>query len=331
MKSASFKTCLRCDWEGDTDEARCPNCGVALYASARASSVPLEAARAGEPDSPRSDAVSPPGDAASEPPVRRPSPPLPRAKTLGWRSGSARSVRQLGPAAIVVVVLVIGAWFVSRDGRPTSPADVVGRSDAGNTGARSSVAPSSTALSLSTEGRSQLILGNVRLSFALPAAGWEAHDGVSMNKSSSGPQDAEAMIFWTSFPETDIAAPCTDALGSDVGGSAMRLAAAMTVAPGIEVVRGPSNVIVGEYPAKHAVLRVAFPRHPGCRPGFFFSWPTVEQGAFWSETFYGDTIEVWIVDVRGSLIVIEAATTPQADADLAREIRQVVASTRFAT
>jgi hypothetical protein len=47
------------------------------------------------------------------------------------------------------------------------------------------------------------------------------------------------------------------------------------------------------------------------------------------ETNVDDTIEVWVVDVVGQRLFIEAETTTQADSGLEQEIQQIVRSIRF--
>jgi hypothetical protein len=42
--------------------------------------------------------------------------------------------------------------------------------------------------------------------------GWERFGDISINKSTVGPQDAEAMILWTAFPDGEIVEPCADLL-----------------------------------------------------------------------------------------------------------------------
>ena len=108
-----------------------------------------------------------------------------------------------------------------------------------------------------------------------------------------GPQGAEAIVFWTVFPDADNALPCTRLLHPPVGPSAADLAAAVATAPGTELVTGPSDVTVGGRAAKRVALRV------------------------------------WIVDVDGTRLFIEAETTKQAGPDLEREIQQIVGSIRF--
>lgn len=180
---------------------------------------------------------------------------------------------------------------------------------------------------------------DVTFSFRAPTTGgWErfssiatdksAGGPISLNKSIVGPQGAEAIVFWTSFPAGDYADPCARLLSPKVGSSAADLAAAVSRAPGTELVTGPSNVTLGGRPAKHVTLTVR--ENVGCDPGFFYSWRLrdVYGGAFW-RTGVGDTIKVWIVDVDGTRLFIEAATTPQAVGGLKQEAEQIVESIRF--
>jgi hypothetical protein len=150
---------------------------------------------------------------------------------------------------------------------------------------------------------------------------------ISLNKSIVGPQDAEAIIYWTSFPDGDYADPCARLLARSVGPSAADLVAAVSRAPGTKLVKGPSDVTLGGHPAKHVVLTVR--KKVGCDPGFFYTWRDVVGGALWPTTAAGDTIRVWIVNVDGTRLFIEAATTQQANSRLKKEVQQIVGSIRF--
>ena len=174
---------------------------------------------------------------------------------------------------------------------------------------------------------------------SVPTSGWAAgpterlpdasgfRDGsLYISKSTVGPQSAEAVVFWTSFPDGDYADPCANLLSPPVGSSAADLAAAVATAPGTELVTGPSDVTVGGHPAKHVVLTVR--EDVGCDPGFFYTWHSECLGPCWMETNVGNTIRVWIVDVDGTRLFIEAETTGQGS-DLEQELQQIVESIRF--
>ena len=176
----------------------------------------------------------------------------------------------------------------------------------------------------------------VSFSFRVPT-GWErfssistdksAGGPISINKSIAGPQDAEAIVFWTSFPDGDYADPCARLLSPPVGSSAADLAAAVSTAPGTELLTGPSNVTLGGRPAKRVALTVR--KDVGCDPGFFYTWRDVYGGALWPKTRVGDTIRVWIVDLHGARLFIEAETTKELTADLEPEVQRIVESIRF--
>ncbi len=175
----------------------------------------------------------------------------------------------------------------------------------------------------------------VPFSFRVPT-GWErfssistdksAGGPISINKSIAGPQDAEAIVFWTSFPDGDYADPCARLLSPPVGSSAADLAAAVSTAPGTELLTGPSNVTLGGRPAKRVALTVR--KDVGCDPGFFYTWRDVYGGALWPKTRVGDTIRVWIVDLHGARLFIEAETTKE-PSYLEPEVQRIVESIRF--
>jgi hypothetical protein len=188
------------------------------------------------------------------------------------------------------------------------------------------------------KGRISRTVEGVRFSLSIPRAGWEngPHERINgeirtrslyISKSTVGPQSAEAVIFWTGLRDRREAAPCTKLLGSAIGGSTADLAAAVARAPGTKIVKAPTRVSVGGRSAMHVVLRVR--KDAGCDPGFFFTWRWQTLGAFWHGTDVGDTIRVWIVDVNGTRLFIEAETHKQAGRGLEQQIAEIVGSIRF--
>ena len=228
-------------------------------------------------------------------------------------------------AAVVVIVAGVGMLL------PSPSASAPAQPGSSPTAARVGLA------SDSHNARQTVTENGIRFSFlARRSAGWERHDGssagkprgrpMSLNKSVVGPQDAEAIIYWTGYPRGDHADPCARVLSPRVGRSAADLAAAVSRAPGTKLVRGPSDVSVGGRPAKHLVLTVR--ENVGCDPGFFYTWRPFRLGAFWHTTDVGDTIRVWIVAVNGKRLFIAAATRPRGQW-VREEIQQIVESIRF--
>jgi hypothetical protein len=176
-------------------------------------------------------------------------------------------------------------------------------------------------------GRNALTVDGLPMSFTVRRHGWEHFGDISINKSIVGPQGAEAMIFWTSFPDGEHADPCARLSSQPVASSVDELGFAVSTAPGIELVSGPSNVLVDGRPAQHVVLAVL--KDLGCDPGYFYTWHDRTRGALWPSTNVDDTIRVWIIAVRRTIVFIEAETTTQASAQLEHEIEQIVRSIRF--
>lgn len=243
---------------------------------------------------------------------------------------TVRKVRALAAVAVVLTVLVA---------RPTASAGENEQAMASTPqGVGRSESPSARRLSRVVE--------DVRFSFEIPTS-WErgpvkrlSHSGtlrtgrLFVSKNTWGSQGAEAVLFWTSFPDGYRAEPCANLLRRPIGPTTGHLASAMVRTPGIELVDGPAKVAVGGQPATHVVLRVHLDL--GCDPGFFYTWrPRGPRGqcwaACWLESSEGHTISVWIVDVSGTRLVIEAETSAQAGLSVEPEIWQIVKSIRFSS
>ncbi len=211
------------------------------------------------------------------------------------------------------------ALIVNRDG--TVPGELVaGGASVASTSTQSPAPPAHTRISR--------VVGDVGFSFVLPETRrWERFGRISINKSIVGPQGAEAIIFWTTFPSTREPIPCAKILNPGVGPTAADLAAAVARAPGTRLLSGPTHVRVDGHDAVR--VGVVVRGREGCDPGYFFSWNDLVQGAMWTRTRVGDTIRVWVVDVDGTRFAIEAATSKQADAELGREVEGIIESIRF--
>jgi len=334
----TLKTCLRCDWQGETKEPACPNCGVPLYVLGASPSGEESVPAAGRPEERSREAASTPSTA----PSAYPAPQSDHSPSRTDAVGSGRSDRPAVAFVVagLVLALTLGTWLKAQEERsaPAAPADAAGRETPASDGSPSPVSPTPVGspsptpagvelIEPSLPDRKALTVAGVPFSFRVPSDGWESKGSISINKSTFGSQGAEAIIFWTSFPDGEHARPCAKVLNPPVGPSVADLAAAVSTAPGFEGVTGPLNATVGGRAAKHVVLTVR--ENVGCDPGFFYSWHAGLGGAFWRKTGVDTTIRVWIVKVDGIRLFIEAATTPQADSELEQEIQQIVGSIRF--
>ncbi|MDQ2934009.1 MAG: hypothetical protein M3R49_03330 [Chloroflexota bacterium] len=275
-----------------------------------------------------------------------PATPQRRAWWLAWRFPGMKTLAKLAiAAAAVVVVAVVGINLLSAGGgfgrsgpalsptpTPTpspTPSPTPTLSPPATPAPRHSARPAGVnpVGGDLTIGRHSLTVDGVPFSFSVPASRWEPFGSLLISKSTFGPQGAEAVIFWASFPDGVDPDPCANLLSPPVGPSAADLAAAVSTAPGAELVTGLSDVRVGGRAAKHVVLTVR--QDGGCDPGFFYNWKAQTGGAMWETTDVGDTIRVWIVDVDGKRLFIEGETSNDAGLRVEREIEQIVESIQF--
>jgi len=222
--------------------------------------------------------------------------------------------------AVAAAIVALFGGFLVADMMVQQGVD----SPEGSVGAPAVASPTPSPTDRFVQDSHPLTVDGIDLSFH-HGPGWEGLDALKddlyISRSVVGPQGAEVMILWTTFPDSQHARPCL--LDLPAGASGADLAAAVATAPGTQLVSGPSDVMVGGRPAKQVVLTVVsqwdeegMPSdwEPGCDPAYFFGWEPHDSGAFWLETVPGDTIRVGIVDVGGKLLFIEAETVADAGA-----------------
>jgi hypothetical protein len=332
MNAQSPKTCLRCDWHGETEEPTCQNCGARpLYVVGASPSVETEdvaddRSKERSPGTVKAPRVDAPdiGAPPSDPPM---APTAPKAST---RRSTRWAVAQV--LAALALILTLGTWLSARDEGPAPPAapeaPVSGASP--TPAASASPAPRGNGLDegILSPGRHSPIADGVSFSFRVPRWGWENHGDTYLSSSTpgGGVQDAEGIIYWTQISGGDHAHPCGQWWGSPLG-SVANWAANAANPTGTKHVSGPTHVTVGGRAAERVVFRVR--RDVACEPGFFYTWKRPDPGgASWKGSRVGDTVSVWILDVDGKRLFIEADVRPIADA-LQREIQQIVGSIHF--
>ncbi len=180
----------------------------------------------------------------------------------------------------------------------------------------------------STLVRPAVTMAGIRLSYRLPQTkyGWTDYGSNYISQDAVNSQEAEAVLYWTTVPGGGWADPCAAVLDLPPGTSTVEITAAISSAPGTELVSGPTPVTVGGRAAEQVVLAVS--QGVGCNPGYFYSWKFVLGGPFWEETSVGDTIRVWVVAVGRKNLLIVGETTWDAG-PLNEEILQIVDSIRF--
>jgi len=255
-------------------------------------------------------------------------------------SGSRLALLNFGVLTVYIVDVDGDRVVIARNGRGTSARDIA-QLDA--MVASIEIEPTSFPGGAPPVGRHSLTVDGVSFSFSapdtlgiagwapgliekIPAGGWW-NGSLLISKSIGGGQGAEAVIYWTGFPDGTYPDPCAILSSSSVRPSASDFAAALAAAPGTELVSGPSDLSIGGRPAKHVVLTVR--EDLGCDPGYFYTWQSECWGPCWMTTDVGTTILAWIVDVDGTLLFIEGETHENAGPRLEQEIQDIVDSIQF--
>ncbi len=121
--------------------------------------------------------------------------------------------------------------------------------------------------------------------------------------------------------------PCTRQ-GGPAATSVAELADAVAALPGTNLVTAPKDVTVNGRPAKYVAITV--PDDIACSPDKFFMWyDGSPAGGFRWANALGQTNRVWIMDVDGTRIWIEAETYRGANPEIATEIQGMIDSIRF--
>lgn len=227
-------------------------------------------------------------------------------------------------AAAVVVVAVIGINLIpgrGPAGQPTMPPSL-----APTVSPTLPRFPPTGALSA---GRHSMTLGGTTFTFELTTPDWTSNGEFSIEKGGPGTKpDGASFIFWDADPNGVFSDPCASVKAPVVGPSAAALAAAIAGIPGIEVVSGPDAVTVGGKPAQKVVIKI--PDSIACSPETFFLWYDASEGGSQRyATQAGQTIRVWIIEVDGVRIQIDAETFVGAGAQPGNEIQGIIDSIQF--
>jgi hypothetical protein len=170
----------------------------------------------------------------------------------------------------------------------------------------------------------------ISLSFSVPG-GWESL-GDEIVTGEYGQPDFVGMDFWRSAPDNVYADPCAHTpLSPRPSASAASLAAAVATVPVTDLVSGPASIDVGGRPAQYLVLTIS--EDIDCEPHDAWLWYDESTGGAtggwrWAEGL-GASYRIWIIDVDGTLVWIDAYTFKDADAGLGQDIQEVIDSIEF--
>lgn len=236
-------------------------------------------------------------------------------------------------AAAVVIVTVVGFNLLPArsnvGGTSTpSPSPSPTATPAPSPSSPAAEFPSPGPLASGTHG---VVLDGIPLSFSIPGPGWTSQEG-SIGKGEYGQPEYVGIDMWPSAPDNVYADPCAHTpLDPPPAASAVDLAAAAAAVPATQVVTGPSPVTVGGRPAQHVVLTIR--EDIDCEPHDAYLWYDESSGGAaggwrWAEGL-GATYRIWIIDVDGTLVWIDAYTFKGAEPELDQQIQQIIDSIKF--
>jgi hypothetical protein len=259
---------------------------------------------------------------------------------------------KLATAAAIALVAVVVVVNLQPSGMPgpgtitsptLTPSPSVPASPPGSPNVWDSLPPEPTpqigafpAKGVLTVGRHPFSQNGVKFSLEVSGPGWSssgvmvAPDGGTLTKADLTPQKVW-MLIWSI--DGTYADPCSAVTAPPVSPSAADLAAAVAAIRGFDVVVDPEDVTVGGRPAKHVQVRLR--DDIGCAPAEFQMWYDAVRCAGsapcsrWANAPGHQINDIWIVEVDGTHIWIEAETFDTATPATIAEVRQLIDSLEF--
>ena len=175
--------------------------------------------------------------------------------------------------------------------------------------------------------RYRITLEGTTFTFTVPTADWVSNGEFGIDKTAGVGPDGAGFILWTDTPVGVYEDPCAQTAGPDVGTAIDDLSAAVAAMPSLDLVSGPTDVMVGGHRAKQVTVHV--PDDIACPAQSFYLWwaPTPDFARY--ATAADSTIRTWIIDVDGTPVWFDAETYSGAGPGPASEIQEIVDSIEF--
>lgn len=252
-----------------------------------------------------------------------------------WRTPIMNKFVAIGlGAAAVIVLLFVGSRLLGSPGSPN-----VGAGGEPTPTTQPSATPSpSPAGGFLPEGpflvqdEGQTAADAPRITVTIPAPGWtpRAEFG-GLERGTQGHPPQSAMLLWSWPAGTTFQVygdPCqwesTEPINA---GTVDELAAALAAQPSRDA-SDPVDVTVGGYAGKHVTLHVPDDAvFSDCDQGIFASYGVSEPSRFHHGP--GQIDELWILDVDGAFVILDAMYRPDTPPELVEEMRRIAESATF--
>lgn len=244
-----------------------------------------------------------------------------------------RMIFGLGGAAVVVLaaVLALGLYFNSPGvGTPPSPSPTIAPSP-DPTSARTSTPDAGLPLGPLTKEDN-----GVTFTITIPASGWRDEDIVLFKGVEVANLPEAGLLFWAWPADTEFYVyrdPCrSTSTRPDTPVTAVDDFAAALAAQASRDASEPMEVMVGGYAGKSIVLHAPLDADFfECEEHEFVSYGTEQDPLTRYHQGPGQIDELWILDVDGSIVILNAMYRPDTSADLVEEMRAIIESTTFDT
>jgi len=259
-----------------------------------------------------------------------------------WRIADMNTYAKLAiGVAAVAVVAVIGINLLPESdggvgGPAASPSPSPAVSPSPSPSPLPSPSPSPVAAFLPagplSVGPHTVIYDGVPMSFNLPTSGWTAESpGNSIGKGEYPQPDWVGVDFWLNAPDNVYADPCAHTPRDPKPASSADLINAVASLLGTDLVVGPQDATIGGRSAQHVAIKIR--EDIGCDPHDAYLWYDESSGGAsggwrWAEGL-GATYRIWVTEVDGTLVWIDAYTFPGAKPELDQEIQQIIDSIQF--
>lgn len=176
------------------------------------------------------------------------------------------------------------------------------------------------------------------LTVTIPGSGGTFDDTWSI-LGPGGSELAPFIAFWA-FPDEEFYVPADPCRGAstmpDTPAATMDEIAAALAAQASRDASEPIDVMNDGYAGKSlTLLAPAGVDESGCETGTVITYttsanPDLDPDRFWRNTQRPDEVsDLWILDVEGTIVIIDAVSSPDDQAELVEEARGVVESTTF--
>ena len=251
-----------------------------------------------------------------------------------WRTPDMNTFAKFAMAAAAVLVVAIAGFALlpnapGRGGTASAPPSL-SPSPSPSVTASPSISPSPGAPAFLpsgpvSAGRHSMERSGKSFSVEI-GSGWFSNGDFRIHTASG----FAAIIFW-GYPPTNVNTdPCAKTpLNPPAGDSPTELAAAIASIPGIDLVGGPSDLTIDGHAASHVSIKI--PDDIPCEPGEFTLWYAEQDGPAngrWPDAL-GDTIDVWIIDVDGTNVWIDATAGKSTSPAVRDVISQIAESIQF--